>query len=196
MKIWMGALIFASLLSACESAQDGATNSYFVTPLTDGTFLTPLNSDRSSLFRDANGEGFAFGAGTDSEGLVARAGLIPGTATQAWPSAGTATMSGQYELVKVSGIDLNNSYISGFTSFERGNLTLTANFAGNTLNGTSNNGLLIVNGRTTGQTLGGGVTYNGVSGALQGVAGADQAFGVFHGNSEDLIYAGGFKVAP
>lgn len=196
MKISISLLVVGSLLAACSSRQEQATNSSFATPDSSGSFSAPLGSAATRVVKDANGEGYAYQVGTDSRGLAGQSGLLPGTTTQPWASTGTATFKGTYNLLEVSGIGISNDRISGVRSASGGSITLTADFAKNTLTGTSSGGLLVVNGAMTGNAMGGTVTYKGVAGDLTGVAGTDQAFGAFQGNNENLIYAGGFSAAP
>jgi hypothetical protein len=187
-------LAFTSVISCTAAIQDAATSSGFVTP--QGPFGSIENGMTQTLFGlefDADGEGYAYQSGSvPDEGLTAVSGLLVGTNTRFWPGQGSATFSGAYEMAVVSAISLNDGTISGLQNRREGDLTLTADFAGHTLRGRSSDGLLQVRGEMDGRFMSGSVVYDGVVGDLQGRAGSDQAFGVFHGNNLDLIYAGGF----
>ncbi len=189
----ISALLAAAVLAGCTSVQERSTNSQFAEVTADGTFKKPLGSPRTGSDVDANGEGYAYQVGTGANGgLAGQSGLLPGTDTQSWASSGTATLTGSYEVLSISGIGLDGDQIYGFSKHDSGAITLTADFAGNTLKGTSYDGALAINGEMSGKDMTGNATFNGVQGDLSGVAGSDQAFGVFHGNNEDLIFAGGF----
>ena len=90
----------------------------------------------------------------------------------------------------IENINLSGDIITGRAGRESGVINLTADFDAGTLTGST--GGLEVNGRMTGSDLGGGVSYRGVRGGLDGLVGSDQAIGAFHGNNADLIYSGGF----
>ena len=87
---------------------------------------------------------------------------------------------------------------------DRGSITLNADFAtgrltgggtgqdGGTSNLVLNNNLLTVDGTFAGSTLGGVVTYDGVSGPLRGLVGSDEVIGAFHGHTDSQVHAGGF----
>lgn len=198
MKRALPLVLCLSSLSACgftEAIQNNATQSGFVTPSTNGAISVGLSQSSGGTVRTIDGNGYAFQAGSDpGEGLAAYSGILPGTQTDAWPTSGAATYSGTYEGVQISGINLDGAgFISGMSGPMSGTLTLSADFAQNTLTGTSDNGLLTVDGQVGGGgTLSGSVNYQGVGGDLTELAGGDTAVGAFHRNNADLIYAGGF----
>lgn len=186
------ALPVALALSACSGGKD-PTNSFFGTAVSSTSFANNLDDARTARFVNSSNEGYVYQVGTNSSGLAGQAGLLPGTAVTAWSPTGTATFTGTFQATEVRNITVSNNIVSGLPSAVSDNITLTANFGNNTLTGTSNQGRLVVNGSVSGSSaLSGSVTLNGVSGTLSGLAGSDQTYGVFHGNNDSTIFAGGF----
>lgn len=185
-------LPFAALaLSACVVTQDQATMSRFTTPTSGGFVIENFNNMSSLRERDIQGDGFAYASGSiTNEGLIAVSGVIPGSTGGAVVSSGSATYAGRYELLRMSNIDLSGGFISASQTQRTGTINLLANFSNGTLTGQS--GGLSINGVVSGTGISGGVTFEGVAGDLTGVIGDDKAIGAFHGNSANLIYAGGF----
>ncbi len=191
---FMFALFAAATLPACgDLLKDANTHSNFLAPGITGVYSTPLNNQRSGGDVASGGDGYAYRVGArDGTGLIGQSGIIPGTSVAAAPPSGSYSYSGTYELAKITSINISGDSIYGFTSYDSGSLTLSADFDGNTLSGRS--GDLAVNGTISNGDLSGGVTYDGVSGALDGMIGSDRSVGVFHGNNADTIFAGGFIV--
>lgn len=194
------ALIAATVLSGCaaKTASDFTTSGFATVAATStGAEISNSSLTRRTSGSDTNaaGDGYAYEVGVDgSNGFVARSGMLSTTSVAALPSTGTATMSGTYEVARVTGISLSGSLLTGSAVSASGALTLTADFAGQTLTGISDNGLLAVNGTFNSQDLNGSVTYRGIPGQLDGLVGGDQAVGVFHGQTSTAIMAGGFMV--
>jgi len=192
-------------LSACELSQEAATNSGFRTPSASGVISGGVDNDgqRSSrTVSDGAGGGFAVVSGTNDDGLAAYAGIIPGTTVGDVQATGGATFDAQFTTAQITGVNLTETgrgsgFITGRPSIVSGDITLVADFDGGTLTGTSDGGTLAVDGDIgTGTSLTGSVTYLGVNGALRGNVGTDRTIGVFHGNDEDTIFAGGFTGTP
>ncbi len=114
-------------------------------------------------------------------------GVQGGTATGALVDSGTATMTGQYEVVH---------YLSGDDEFstDGGDITLLADFGAATLTGSA--GDLTVNGTISGLTLAGTASYAGIDGSLIGVIGAERATGYMTGLNGNSAFAGAFLVSP
>jgi hypothetical protein len=188
-------LITLGALSACTTtpSQDSLTNSGFVTPTSSGTINAGLTQATTNGLIDADGEGFLFQTGVREEaGLEAVAGLLPGTEVTFRPSEGSATYTGEYFIGTIRDIDASAGFITGIPGEERGSLSINVDFASGAVAGQGSNGLLSLSGGLSGRNLSGTVIYREVEGPLDGLIGGDQAFGVFHGNNADLIYAGGF----
>ncbi len=192
-------LVASTSLAACELSQEAATNSGFRTPNASGVITGGVDNDGQQVRRtiaDASGNGFAFAGGVDDDGLAAYAGVIPDS-TGGAPLTATATFAANYQLFQYTDISLSKTgigegFISGLASIQSGPITLTADLDEGTLTGSSGEGLLSVSGTFSGTDLSGDVTYRGVDGDLDGVIGEDRTVGAFHGNTADLIYAGGF----
>jgi hypothetical protein len=121
------------------------------------------------------------------------AGLLPGTEVTFRPSTGSASHTGEYFVGTTSDIDLSSGgFRSSMQNEESGKMVLDVNFASGAVDGRSGDGRLTNDGDLGGRDLSGAVTYRGVTGQLGSLVGGDQAFGAFHGNDADLIYAGGF----
>lgn len=191
---FMIALAAVATLPACtDLIKDANTHSNFSTPNSVGIYSTALSSQRSGRDTALDGDGYGYRVGArSSTGLIGQSGIIPGTSVAAAPTSGSVGYSGTFELAKITGISLSGNQIGGFSSYDGRSLSLTASFDDNTLSGTS--GDLAVNGAISNGQLSGNVIYDGLSGTLDGVIGADRAVGVFHGNGPDAIYAGGFLV--
>lgn len=188
------ATLAALTLTACASRQDAATNSGFASPTRSGVIRAGLQDTSTLKLVDAEGDGVAFQVGVDGgKGFKGLAGLVAGTDVTFRPTTGIGTYTGSYRVLALEDITLNGTLLAGRKSVDDGSITLNADFANNTLQGRS--GPLRVNGRLEGRTLSGAVTYRGVNGDLRGLVGGDDAYGAFHGNNADLIYAGGFIAA-
>ncbi|PUB16383.1 hypothetical protein [Yoonia sediminilitoris] len=179
-------LVFAS---ACtDQIIDDNTTSRFVTPEANGAILSPGGA--TGGFTDSFGQGYAFKAGSDGDGIAAVAGVIPGTVATEAPTSGTIRFEGNYQLVSVGGFFLDDGNVVGISVPVAGPISLNGNFDDGTLRGSADR--LSIDGRISGNALSGNVEYDGVEGKLTGVIGANKAVGAFHGNDEDDIYAGGF----
>lgn len=184
------------LLSACSGllTEDLGLSSGFATPTSNGNFNAGLSQTTvPDGLIDGDGDGFAFQAGVQGgSGLRAISGLLPGTDTAAWPTTGTATYTGDYLLIEIVDIFTIPGQIEGTPYTLGGPMSLSTNFANNSVVGSSSDGLLTINGSVNNGDLNGSVTFDRVTGALDGVAGSDQIIGVYHGTSDQLVYAGGF----
>lgn len=188
------AMLLVMSLGACEIEPD-YVNSGFATPNSSGGFSEGLSNPRSGTDSDASGNGYAYQVGFDGgDGFRAVAGVLPGTTVGGAVTSGTVTYTGDYELVRVTGINVSGGLISGTPSFDSGTISLEADFGSGTLTG--GDGSLTVDGTINGRDLGGSVAYNGLGGRLDGEIGSARAVGVFHGNNDSTVYSGGFLVTP
>ena len=140
--------------------------------------------------QDYGGAAFAIGVGYNT--VNAYAGLMPNSTGGAQVNSGTATYSGEYEALRVTGVEKDGPYLVGFVSRGSDDIDLTADFDAQTLTGTSDAGVLEVDGTISGTEVGGSVVYHDVEGDLEGVIGADAVIGAFHGHDADEVFAGGF----
>lgn len=192
-----------AILSFCSGCQSlgwsTPLGSQFVTPDAQGAFveqddffgrvLTPSVSQ-------ATGNGYVYSVEFNPDvGVRGYAGLMPGASVSDLPPPNTvATLTGHYrvdwktyETATSTNIQLDRQ---GGAS---GVVTLVADIDAGTLIGTSETANdLAVNGTFDGNDLSGTATFRGVTGPLQGLIGADEAIGVFHGSSSNSVHAGGF----
>lgn len=175
-------------VSEADAAQAG-----FYTPTSTGSVTSGLSQVSSGSEFNSDGDGIAYAVGaTDGNGLRARAGIIPGADVTRTLTTGVVNMSGRWELWKVEGVSASSTFVSGNKAFDGASINLSADFGQGTLTGSSSG--LSVNGTFAGETLSGSVTYDGVDGRLRGLVGDDEAIGVFHGEGNSEIFAGGFVV--
>ena len=142
------------------------------------------------------GDGFAWKVGTYGNGnLMGVAGLTAGTDVAPPPPSGTANYTGQFNIGLVEDIHVTSTAIYGYTGDDTGAFSVTADFDSNRITGSGagRDGILRIDGEISGDRFAGSSSYRGVSGKSKGLAGSDMAIGVVHGNSDDLIYAGGFR---
>lgn len=197
-----------ALLQACggSEAVDG-TSSGFQKP----AFFGDLQGIDDVSFSD---DGYSYVTGnryqhevgsTEGKGLLAHAGIVAGASVSRVPTSGVARMSGSFTVTAVQDIHAEGGLASGFATRDSGNITLTADFGAGTLTGSSrgqnlifsdyhNGNSISVNGRFSGNDLNGTVSYNGVSGPLDGLIGENEAIGVFHADRGSQIHSGGFIV--
>ena len=194
MKIFSTLLIATSTiaLAACEPDY---TESEFVTPSASGTYVGDLDIIDSTVMTDGFGNGFSYAIGFypadgDTTSIKAIAGLLPGTSVNEVPTSGTASYQGVYGVAFVTDISVSSNILSGYAGEETGGITLNADFSAGTLQGSA--GGLTVNGDFSSTDLNGTVEFNGLTGELDGLIGGDATIGVFHGNDDHDVFAGGF----
>ena len=207
MKKTLVALVAVSGVAGCLEADQ--TSSAVRTPNSAGVISgsTSSNSERGSDVSSVTGNTYAYAAGgIESAGLQGFAGIVSGASVTAPPVTGSAVMTGDFEVAVLEAIFVVGDQVqaSGYT--DRGSLSLTADFDDRTLTGTgtgidggisnfyANNNVLTVNGTFSGDELSGTVSYDGVSGPMTGLVGSNEAIGVFHGNDDHQVHAGGFIV--
>lgn len=197
----LAALIVLTALSACG----GTGTPVIFTPPGGGT--PPVLPGPATYAGDAGtvnlaqGGGYTFSLPFNGASVETVATLAPSPAPTAPLLSGNATLNGRYDLVRMTDFAVVAGVPSGTREQITGPLTLNVDFntnavttpAGSTLaiNGTY---APVVSGTTTFQQLTGAATYLGVAGGINGIVGADQAFGVFRGSGGTTAYAGGFTV--
>lgn len=184
--------MIAAALSGCTSAiQDANTDSRFLTPDTSGYFSNVLNNETGGRDIALDGDGYAYRVGGKSSGgFVGHSGIIPGTAVAAMPTTGSASYTGTYEMATITGIYTTSTMIFGTTGTRSGVITLDADFADGTLTGSTSG--LVIDATIDDGDVGGSVRYLGTDGSIDGMIGSDRVVGVFQGDDEDIIFAGGF----
>lgn len=191
----------AALLAGCGGGgtSSGATpmnqvqtSASFQTPDAAGAFPDDLDNELARVVLDSANNGYAYQYGDTDNVLTARAGIVPGTSVASAPASGTADLTGVYQVRTVTDAVVGSDGIEGADFFQTSLITLTADFGEATLRGDASN--LEVDGSFASGTLTGEVTFNGLTAALTGIVGADQAVGAFQGSTEDSIIVGGFNV--
>ncbi|MEP5152689.1 hypothetical protein [Planktotalea sp.] len=198
------AIVSGVLLAGCNASSGGGdvdvplatdiAGSSFADVNADGTFNIILNESRGSkLYDKTNGNGVSFMVGANNNGGVrALSGLIDGTNVATPPTAGSATMSGAYALMRATRIERENGLTTWTSVGDIDSLDLIVDFAKGTVK--NDGGNLGVDGTFSGKGLTGTVLYRGVTGDLTGLVGENQTVGAFHGTSdnESQVYGGGF----
>ena len=186
------ALVMPMALAGClQDLYPDQTDSGFADIDSSGSVMETLDQQSFAWLIDADGDGFGYSSGTEpGGGLRALSGFTKASDIDLRPVTSVGSYTGRYELIEVYDIEVSFGYVSGSQRRVTDEIVLDADFAAGTLTGRS--GQLSVSGRAIGSQLTGSVTYRGVSGDLQGNLGDDKAIGAFHGNDDDLIYAGGF----
>lgn len=151
----------------------------------DDGFVVQIIHEQSGLL------GILVGSLPEVTEINAVAGIIP-TTTVTDLGTGTLTFTGDYVVRYEDDIVATTSGVIGDSDTERGTIELVANFDAGTLTGSEGN--LTVSGTFTDNDLDGAVDFRGMSGDLDGLIGGDKAVGVFHGNNDDTVFAGGFLV--
>lgn len=133
----------------------------------------------------------------DSGFAGAKAGVLADSDVGSVLTAGEAVYSAAYEVAAMNDLQIRRGsggsdgyHYAGFSNVDSGNIVLTADFGAATIRG--EDGRLKVDGTISGGDIGGNVTYGGREGDLEGIIGKFGAIGAFHGNSADMVYAGGF----
>ena len=210
-------LIAVALMSCTACGSSGFStpiDSLFVSPDAQGripqaqAFLGGATQE-DPVFSQTTNNGYAFDVGiAPDDGIRGWTGLIPDAAVTAQPG-GSAEMSGGFnvawaEIISASSNNVRTSSVQR----DRGTVALVADFDAGTLRGArvprnirTPTGILPENelrvpGQFAGEALTGTVTYNGVTGPLEGIIGGNEAVGVFHGTSRQFVHAGGFIVNP
>lgn len=161
------------------------------TPNANGTFPDSLATIFKGSFKNPEGHGYALELGQDDTDFSAYAGLLPSTDPGPLPLQGIAAMHGTYNVIEVGKSDGDRR---DFAELETttGRITLRADFRFNTLQ--VSDGILTVDGESSGNTVTGEVFFNARPATLAGRLGSDHAVGVFHGNDDVTAYIGGFLV--
>lgn len=200
MRIKLGAPIALILLAACGGSGGGgvmSTGNFEPSDIGDVTVASSLTATTESLtgaLAIAGNGGFDYAATIDAtQGVVFTTDLLPGTVEPEPGIGGDAVMSGKFGIARVTNAQEVAGVWSGTTEAIDGEITLTANFNAMTLSGSGDG--LTVDGTINGNRLGGSVSYDGLSGILDGIIGSTSAIGLMTATGSGEGYAGGFAVA-
>ncbi|MEJ6399018.1 hypothetical protein [Yoonia sp. 208BN28-4] len=185
-------------LSGCGGASTDPQNSFaapgasFATPDSDGLFPNDLIFFDGSPVRAFNGNGFSYQVGATTDGIVARAGLIPNARVASAPDDTTVVIP---SIITARSADAATPDAS---SLSVALIDLTADFSAGTLTGAATTNAqngdttsFAVSGRMSDGLLSGDVTFDGIDGSLAGLIGADEVLGAFQGVDGDRVMAGG-----
>lgn len=184
------------LLAACDLGD--YTESGFRSATASGIPVALSNELNGSL-AGPSGE-VHYVSGTDEDGAHAFSGILNVGSVGIAPST-NMTYTTLWETVGIGNISVSDDYLTGYNQRDSGSMLLEYDSATGRVTGSDagTHGTLTVNGNLSGTDLGGAVSYAGVAGTLDGVAGTTGLIGAFHGSSEDRVYAGGLRsisVAP
>ena len=166
----------------------------------DGTVPTTMQDTITSSRVATNGDGFGYVLGpyADQSTVGAFSGLTGSTSLTGTLPPGTATMDGQFRIGELYDLTRENGKVVGQQRQAGGLISLNADFGARTLQGSATiSGTSIqlqILGAFNGNSLGGSVTYGGLTGDLEGQIDGGRAVGVFAGQSANSAFAGGFMV--
>lgn len=196
-------------LAACNLGMGDPTNSSFTTPSSSGQITRASGGRTGAITSPETGNIFAYQVGSvTDDGLQGFAGLAPGASVSAAPVAGSGSFVGLFEVGVIAFVIQNGTQVTGQTTVDRGAIGLTVDFGSGTVTG-GGTGLdagltnvyldqnpLTIDGTFSGGTLTGTAIYNGISGPLRGLVGANEVIGAFHGHTDSHVHAGGFVANP
>lgn len=202
------AVAMAGLAGCSDGASDGLTLG-FAAPDSAGTIgrldeIFVSNTITSNL----TGNAFAYEVGSVSEdGFHGYAGLLPGASVQAPPTSGQTVFTGVFYAGLIGDVRTDAEFVYGTPREDTGVITMSIDYGLGTMTATGrgtddpadtllNGNRFEANGAFSGTQMTGTVTYNGISGPMEGLMGADEAMGVFHGESATQLHAGGFGASP
>jgi len=171
----------------------------FRKPNSDGLIesdqLIPSIFDPTAPIIDGDGDGYIYTAArVRSAGFGAFSGVLPATNVEASPVTGSIEYQAEYEMDFWSNIMETDQGPTAFGNISKttGAMVLVGNFESNTLTGTD--GELSISGQIadSGNFLTGTVAWEGITGELSGLVGSNKSIGAFHGNDDDIVFAGGF----
>ena len=188
--------VAAATLSACSGIESRDwTSSGFVTAGAGGIThsLSNLNSGSSSGTVGT----VHYLSGTDN-GAQALAALGTDVNTGA-PISETFYYYGPWGVRGIRNITVTETssttgFLSGENFSDNGDIALVADYGAGTIEGSAigSFGTLTVNGTFSGTDIGGTATYDGKTASLDGLLGTQGAVGIFQGNADDWVMAGGF----
>jgi len=153
----------------------------------NGAVDVELSHKTSGIYIDEDGLGFSYVLGLQGNAWAAYSALGHWTPPPDLPSGGQIKFNAQYAL------GLLRQKSQGAPDGERynGTFELLADLDAQTLTG--GNSDLSVEAGISGSDFDGSVEFRGMSGALKGKLSRDYAQGAFQGQSDEALFAGGFK---
>ena len=190
------AVISAFMLCAACSGQSGSSPTLLPSAIAGSGTATAdasvavdveLSHKTSGIYIDEDGLGFSYVLGLQGNAWAAYSPLGHWTPSPDLPSGGKIKFNGQYAL----GVLRKQS--QGAPDVERynGTFELLADLDAQTLTG--GNSDLSVEAGISGSDFDGSVEFRGMSGALTGKLSSEYAQGAFQGQSDEALFAGGFK---
>lgn len=202
--VYMG-LLALGLVAGCSNEGTSGVTTGFAAPDASGAIpgldRTFVNNVITSSI---TGNAFAYEVGAITEdGFHAYSGLVPGTAVTPPPSTGQATYTGVFFVGFMGDLTTDDVSVTGIPGEDTGSIVMDIDFANGAMTaqgiGIDDNTDALLNGNAfevtgtfSGTQMTGTATYNGVSGPMEGLMGGNEAIGVFHGESNTQLHAGGF----
>ena len=192
------AVIPAFMLCAACSAQTGSAPTLLPSALASsgsavadasGAVDVELSHKTSGVYIDEDGLGFSYVLGLQGTSWAAYSALGHWTPPPDLPSGGKIKFNAQYA------IGVLRQQAQGAPDVERynGTFELLADLDAQRLSGETST--LSISGVISGSDLDGSVSFRGISGELRGKLSRDYAQGAFQGQSDEALFAGGFKAS-
>ena len=152
-----------------------------------GAVDVELSHKKSGVYIDEDGLGFSYVLGLQGNAWAAYSALGHWTPPPDLPSGGKIKFNAQYA------VGVLRQQSQGAPDVERynGTFELLADLDAQTLFGETST--LSIAGAISGADIDGTVSFRGMSGALKGKLSRDYAQGAFQGQSDEALFAGGFK---
>lgn len=153
----------------------------------DGAVDVNMSYETNGIYIDEDGLGFSYVLGLQGNAWAAYSALGDWSPPPDLPSGGKIKFNGQYAL------GLLRKQSQGAPDVERynGTFELLADLDAQTLTG--GNSDLSVDAGISRSDFDGSVEFRGMSGALTGKLSSEYAQGAFQGQSDEALFAGGFK---
>ena len=152
-----------------------------------GAVDVELSNKTSGIYIDEDGRGFSYVLGLQGTAWAAYSALGHWTPLPDLPASGQIKFNGQYAL----GLLRQNSQGAPDTERYNGTMELIADLDAQKLTG--GNSDLSVEASISGSDLDGSVEFRGISGVLTGKLSREYGQGAFKGQSDEALFAGGFK---
>ena len=155
----------------------------------NGVVDVELSHKTSGVYIDEDGLGFSYVLGLQGTSWAAYSALGHWTPPPDLPSGGKIKFNAQYA------IGVLRQQAQGAPDVERynGTFELLADLDVQRLSGETSK--LSISGVISGSDLDGSVSFRGISGELRGKLSRDYAQGAFQGQSDEALFAGGFKAS-